>query len=178
MNIIILDEDFKANAEMYNDIHLVSQIKEHTQMMMSAYYYSSSHAVHDKLAMMRKDGLYKLTHKNHPCTKWTRLCFDNWQYLWLLTQELDKERKFRKPSAKEHKSITKLRDIIKKYGTPDLPVSESGKTPFALVTASDCKDPNKSVAENYRDYYINHKQHLAKWKTRGMPSWYVLKENV
>jgi hypothetical protein len=31
---------------------------------------------------------------------------------------------------------------------------------------------NESSLTAYRDYYIKYKQHLAKWKLRGMPYWY------
>jgi hypothetical protein len=37
----------------------------------------------------------------------------------------------------------------------------------------DCKIPNNSIA-SYHKYYIERKNHFAKWTKREVPNWYVI----
>lgn len=168
MNIFLLDYDMKKNAEYYMDSHVVKQVLEHTQMLMTAYYYSDKHK--DKIEEMQSNELYKVAHPNHPCTIWTRTSIENWDYLYELTNIIDEERRFRNNNNHLHASICKLNNIIKLYGKPELP--SIGLTRFACTTADDCRSKD-DVIENYRDYYNKHKQHLARWKNRQQPEWFT-----
>jgi len=71
MNIFILDNDFKLNAQYHTDKHIIKMITEQNQLLCSAYYFTDS----------IPDNIYKLTHQNHPCAIWTRKSLSNWKWL-------------------------------------------------------------------------------------------------
>jgi phage pi2 protein 07 len=162
MNIFILDTDHTKNAAYHNDKHCSKMILEHTQMLMSSYHLTNSSALQDPI-------MYKLTHKNHPCTRWTNKSLDNWIFLYELTEALNSEFKSRY-SGKSHTSFDKITYILETYGFPHL--ISKGLTDFAQAMPEEYK--NKDAVTAYRTYYTNEKQHLAKWKN-GKPSWYQIK---
>ena len=69
MNIFILDKDPKTAAEYHCDKHVIKMILETAQMLCTAHWETGSQAP------------YRATHKNHPCTKWTRLNTSNYKWL-------------------------------------------------------------------------------------------------
>lgn len=91
MNIFILDESPAKAAEYHADKHVVKMIVEHNQMLSTAVI----------LAGGPSEGLYKIAHKNHPCTVWTRESRENFIWLCDLTVNLFKE--YGKRYGKEHK---------------------------------------------------------------------------
>lgn len=159
MNIFILDIDHKKNAKYHCDKHCSKMILEHTQMLMSSYYIGNNPASSDST-------IYKLTHKNHPCTKWTNNSLDNWIYLYELTEALNEEFKLRF-SGKDHSSFIKIKYMLETYGFPYL--ESKGLTEFDQAMPDKYK--NKDAVIAYRTYYINDKQDIAKWKIEK-PYWY------
>jgi hypothetical protein len=154
MNIFILDRNTIKCAESHNNKHVVKMIVEYSQLLCSAHWVSGSEAP------------YKLSHKNHPCSIWTRTCLENYVYLCDLAHDLAKEYTYR--YGKRHKS----QDIIEwcMINLPNLP--EKGDiTPFALAMPDECKIGDG--VESYRNYYITHKRHIAEWKRRDVPNWYL-----
>jgi hypothetical protein len=108
---------------------------------------------------------YKVTHKNHPCTKWARESFSNWMWLRNLVYALNKEYRYRyDKSFANHKSF----DVAIKLSYPD--IEDKGLTPFALAMPEQYQNPSDPVS-SYRNYYINEKRHLFHWKKREVPSW-------
>jgi hypothetical protein len=160
MNIFVLDTNPAKAAEYHNDKHVVKMILESTQMLMSSYHVTNSKAVND-------DNMYRLTHKNHPCTKWTNESIDNWKWLYNLTFSLNKEWQKRFGHNKDHLSITKLKSIVSKYGEPKL--AKIGLSDFALAMPDEYK--SFDAVQSYRTYYIKDKQHLASWRNKK-PFWY------
>jgi hypothetical protein len=152
MNIFILDEDISTNVKYYCDEHLVKMILEHAQMLSTA---------------CRLNGIdegYKMTHKNHPCTKWVRESLDNWLYLKELTRAMNEELKYRRGYEKNHKSW----GVIEKLPVPDLP--RIGRTPFAQCMPDEYK--HEDVAQAYRTFYLKEKVEFATWKwKRQKPEW-------
>ena len=72
MNIFVLDTSPKLAAEYHCNKHVVKMIIETAQMLSTAHDYLETGI----------SGLYKPTHKNHPCSIWVRQSREN--YLWTL----------------------------------------------------------------------------------------------
>jgi len=154
MNIFILDSNPKLAAQYHNDKHVVKMITESAQMLSTA---------------VRTTGLeegYKISHLNHPCTKWARESIDNWIWLADLALYLHEEWRYRydHPKSKTHKAY----EVIENLTIPDLP--ENGLTPFALAMPEQYK--SKDVVESYRIYYKEDKASFSTWKKRGPPPWW------
>lgn len=155
MNIFLLDADHEKNAEYYFDKHVVKLPTEHVQMMST---------------VLRNTGVnigFGSTHPNHPCTRWLRESLSNWRYLVKLTEALHEEWRYRynHDSTKYHKSYAMMLTL------PEPNIPDIGPTPFTCAmdkTFIISSDPIK----NYRNYYINSKQHLASWKKRNIPYWW------
>jgi hypothetical protein len=131
---------------------------------MSAY-----HLTENKEALSHPD-MYKLTHKNHPCTIWVNESIQNWEWLMSLMCELNSEYKLRyKKIRVNHLAFDKLEKIVLKCGKPKLP--NIGLTPFAQAMPEELR--NDDPVKAYRDYYMRDKRELAVWSNRqGVPSWY------
>lgn len=154
MNIFVLDEDFDLNAQYHNDRHCVKMILEYAQLLSSA------------LWMNNIEAPYKLTHKNHPCAIWTRNSLSNYIWLSKLALSLCKEYTYR------YKKIHKTEEIIRKLSDIRLNIIDKGLTPFALAMPDEYKIDNDGI-KSYRNYYIYGKKHLANWKNRDIPKWYL-----
>ena len=158
MNIFYLDKSPSIAAEMHCDKHVVKMILETAQML------STAHRVLDGDEYADAMGLYKLAHKNHPSTIWTRASMD--QYLWLydLFHYLLKEYTFR--YGKRHASerligaLSKLPKNISNAGFADPP----------QCMPDYCKGEDTVLA--YQTYYILEKSRFAKWKKRPVPEWF------
>lgn len=153
MNIFVLDETPKKCAEYHNNSHCIKMILESCQLLCSVHW------------LLGNEAPYKLTHKNHPCSIWTRECIENYNWLCDLGLELCKEYTHR--YGKRHKS----QDIIEwcLINQPNLPMNND-ITPFALAMPDDCKVGNP--IESYRLYYMTHKRDLGLWKNRENPDWF------
>ena len=152
MNIFYLDHDPKLAAQAHNDRHCIKMILESAQILSTV------------CRSVLLDVGYKSTHPHHPCTLWAGENLSNFRYLVALATELNTEYKYRFFHIKNHKSF----DVIQSLPEPDI-LDEPMTTP-ALAMPDDCKcdDP----VESYRNYYRQHKQHLAKWTRRGAPDWW------
>lgn len=158
MNIFILDLDPIKCAQYHVDRHVVKMITEYAQMLSTA---------------SRLSGIdigYKITHQNHPCTKWTRMSLSNWLWLKNLARCLNDEWKFRYEHTVNHKSY----NVIESLPVPNIP--ELGLTPFAICMDNEFKLNNDPV-ESYRNYYRKSKSHLFSWKNRAVPTWVDQIEN-
>ena len=152
MNIFILDLDLIKCAQYHVDKHTVKMITESAQMLSTA------------VRLSGIDAGYKITHQNHPCTKWTRLSLSNWMWLKNLALHLNDEWKFRYKHIQNHKSF----DVIQSLPIPD--IVDSGLTPFVICMDNEFKLNNDPV-QSYRNYYIKTKFKLFNWKNREIPEW-------
>ncbi len=155
MNIFILDDDIQKNAEYYFDRHVHKLIVEHTQMLSTTLRYTGV------------DIGYKTSHLNHPCTRWVRESLSNWRYLVKLTEALHEEWRYRydHSSTKYHKSYEMMLTL------PEPNILDIGLTKFTCAMDKTFIISNNPI-ENYRNYYIHAKQHLASWKKRNIPYWW------
>lgn len=184
MNIFYLDKDPKVCAEMHLDKHVVKMIIEYAQLMSTAhrvldgvedlelrYVPDSVPAKYRKIKIWKHPddemnlGLMRASHINHPSGIWCRANKEN--YLWLynlwkcLLQEYTHRYGKIHACAKYDKFLSELPDNI-----PDGVFFEP--TP---AMPDECKILNSSL-QSYHKYYIEKKNHFAKWTKREVPVWY------
>jgi hypothetical protein len=155
MNIFVLDKDPTLAAQYHCDKHVVKMVLESAQML------SATHTLLDG----EQDGLYKLTHANHPCTKWVRESNNNYNWMYALFSALCAEYTFR--YGKTHLCQTKF---LNKFMSPPKNISIGYKTiqPKAMPVEFQVSD----VVQSYRNYYKGAKADIAKWKVREAPEWF------
>ena len=156
MNIFVLSLNAREAAKMHLDKHVVKMILEYAQLL------STAHRILDEDVDER---MYKLTHKNHPCTIWTRQSSSNYLFLYNLFCFLCEEYTYR--YGKIHLTEKKLKDVLKKL--PEN-IPEGTITTWAQAMPDEYKD--KSVVQAYRNYYIGAKKDFAKWTKAPMPYWF------
>lgn len=178
MNIFILDHDMEVNVQYYMDAHIRKMIIESAQMLSMAiwwYYYQEEYPLEYFQSESNRNqfktitGLYTPSRKHlyHPCTKWARESYENFQYLKQLGLHINAEWQYRYDHNKytNHGSAIVIKNMIDPIRLPN-----KGLTPFYTAVTEQCKDDDPILA--YRKYYIYEKQHLAKWKNRRVPSWF------
>ena len=165
MNIFYFYDCPIASAKAQPDKMLVKMPLETAQMLCTA------HRELDGDGYADANGLYKRAYWNHPCTVWTRDCYDNYKWLYNHFLALGDEYTYR--YGKSHASITKLKDAL--YFHPDN-IDDKGKmTPVAQAMPDQYKDNDPIKA--YRNYCINEK-HYAKWERgRDKPKWWEKKND-
>lgn len=157
---------------MHCDKHVVKMIVEYAQLL------STAHRVLDGTQVIVKQNnrnvkrwllkgkkeieLYKATHINHPSAIWVRETSENYNYLYNLFVELCNEYKFR--YGKIH-STSRLIDILK-YSPTNIKLYSMTEVPQAMPDY--CRIQGDSISA-YRNYYIKEKQHILKYKNRGIP---------
>lgn len=153
MNIFFLDYDPKKCAQYHNDKHVVKMILETAQLLCGVHW------------MIGGEAPYKLSHKNHPCSKWVREDLNN--YLWLceLGLELCEEYKYR--YGKTHKTYQVILWCIE--NKPYITDVEFTTPPMAMPDI--CKI-GTNVIKSYRNYYMTEKSSFCNWKQRDIPHWY------
>ena len=157
MNIFVLDRDVKKCAKYHTDKHVVKMILETAQLLSAAHHLTGS----------EEDILYRLTHKNHPCTKWVIKSVNNYRWLVKLGLELCQEYTYR--YGKTHKTQEKLEWLKDNEAA----LSDIDRTEFVKCMPDQYKV--NDVVESYRNYYIGEKQHIASWKHREIPEWFEFK---
>ena len=160
MNIFILGDSPQESAEMHCDKHVCKMMIEYAQML------STAHRVLDGNEVI-SESLYKVAHKNHPCTIWTRTSKENYFWLFRLWKNLSMEYTLR--YEKFHASWTKL-NMYLEFPPKNIPAGNLTKQPQCMP--DHCKD-EEDVVEAYRNYYIKEKSSFAKWKFSGQPDWFI-----
>jgi hypothetical protein len=178
MNIFYLHNDPVECAKLHNDKHVVKMILEYGQLMSTAhrvldgteYYARTANNRRIKRWLLedyeRENILWKASHISHPSGIWTRKTDSNYRWLHSLWENLLEEYTFR--YGKFH-SAERMRKVFQRL--PDnIPAG-----PFTEPTPAmpdKYKVPSDSI-QSYKNYYIGDKQHLASWKKRFVPNWYV-----
>ena len=159
MNIFILDYDIKKNAEYHCDKHIVKMITESCQMISTAIKFT--------VKGNHPDFLYKVTHINHPCNKWTRESWNNLNYHLRLAKALYDEYQFRYNKADKHIRNKKIID----YGLKHLSSVIGNEITSPFPQAMPDKYRTEDTVTAYRRYYIGEKLKFAKWTKRHRPYW-------
>jgi hypothetical protein len=100
MNIFLPSPTPYNSVIALDDKRIVKMVLETAQLLCTAVHLS------DELEEFRDLELYKATHINHPCNKWTRETMDNWRYLFQYFIAICNEYHFR--YDKIHASYEKL----------------------------------------------------------------------
>ena len=158
MNIFYLDPRPDTAAEMHCDKHVVKMILEYAQLLSTAHRVLDGDDAHPDL--------YKVAHKNHPSTRWTRSSEDHYVWLYELFRNLSIE--FSNRYGKVHLSWKKLGFIL-----DSLPknIEDNGWEDPPQCMPDSCKD--KDVVTAYRNYYIQEKKYFAKWNYTNQPKWWT-----
>jgi hypothetical protein len=156
MNIFVLDYDPIKAAQFHCDKHVVKMVLESAQML------SAAHTILDG----EQEGLYRLTHANHPCTKWVRHSNNNYNWLYCLFGALCAEYtlRYNKIHLCEYKFLERFRippkNIVVGHKTPQ---------PKTMPVQYQVED----IVQSYRNYYKAEKAGIAKWKMGNTPEWFI-----
>jgi hypothetical protein len=160
MNIFFLHEQPEQAARWYCDKHCIKQILELSQILCSAYHIQGMNAP------------YKLTHKNHPSTVWSRTSCLN--YEWTIKHGMTLCDEYTARYGRKHASQNVIEWCDK--NSHNLKFDNFDQTEFAVAINSDmlCRQvvgfDQMSVVDKYRFYYKLDKVHLHDWK-RNKPFW-------
>jgi hypothetical protein len=166
---------------MHPDKHVVKMILEYAQLLSTAHRYLDGNIVISHTKTGRKQSryvlyddrdnlLYASTHINHPSAIWTRKSPEN--YLWLANMLIALCEEYTYRYGKTHKvervglCYVLLKNIPKNIG------NEGWSEPTPAMPEQ-YKVPGNSI-QAYINYYVGAKRHLANWKKRTIPSWYVI----
>lgn len=157
MNIFVLDRDPKLCAQYHNDKHVVKMVLETTQLLNNALINN----------VPGYDPVYRKTHFNHPASIWASKNKTNFTWLLNLGLELCAEYSFR--YDKVHKCEAHIRKFseMKLGAFPD----NGSEIKFVQCMPEEYKRPDP--VEGYRTYYLRDKVHIASWKRRDPPFWWV-----
>lgn len=159
MNIFILDKNPEKSAKMLCDKHVCKMTLESAQLLCSVFY-TNSNVIPP----------YRLTHKNHPCSRWVRYSKDNFE--WLLKHFHSLLQEYTLRYSKIHKCQQIFDWIIdnRQY----LSFDNVGLSKFVLAMPNQFKIKN-DVVGSYQNYYLKNKMRFAKWKLGNVPDF--IKEN-
>ena len=163
MNIFFLDYDVKKCAMYHVNKHSTKMCVEYAQLLCSAHHVTTQYPTSTPQVP------YKLSHKNHPCSIWTRESLTNYLYLCELGLALCEEYTYR--YGKRHKS----QDVIEWCLTNRPNIKDIGFTTPPMAMGDEYKIGNDVIA-SYRNYYNTAKAGFAVWKNREVPEWF--KKNV
>ena len=180
MNIFYLHNNIHECAKMHNDKHVVKMILEYAQLLSTAHRFldgiqvvglskSGRKQTRYELSDARDSILYSSTHINHPSAIWVRKSPEN--YLWLANMLVALCEEYTYRYGKTHKverdglCYVLLKNIPKNIGN-------EGWTEPTPAMPDEFKVPGDSI-QAYINYYVGAKKHLANWKKRTIPSWYV-----
>lgn len=177
MNIFYLHNDPVECAKLHNDKHVVKMILEYGQLMSTAhrvldgteYYGKTANGRNIKRWLLddeREPVLWKASHINHPSGIWTRASSENYRWLHSLWLSLLGEYTFR--YGKNH-SAERMASYFKQLPAN---IPQGTFTEPTPAMPDKYKVPSNSI-QSYKNYYIGDKQHLASWKKRFVPNWYV-----
>lgn len=159
MNIFYLDSDPASCASMHCDKHVVKMMIEYAQQM------STAHRVLDDDYVL-DSSIYRVSHKNHPASKWVRSSNRHYEWLYELWGALSDE--YTKRYGKVHASWSKLRYLLKSIPY-NISYEHAWSDPPKCMPADCMQD---SVVDSYREYYIKEKSYFAKWKYSQIPIWF------
>lgn len=157
MNIFVLSEDPKLAAIMLCDKHISGMIRESAQMLCTT--------------INERGGStpYKTTHKNHPCTIWTRASQENFHWLTEHAKEMNYQYRWRYGRQVNHRSWEVIKDVVKNNKEVIRTLPDIGPTEFAQAMPEEYKNPDAVTA--YRAYYRT--KDFAVWaKGVAKPWWY------
>lgn len=156
MNLFVLDKTPELAARLHCDKHVVKMILETAQMLSTAH--------HELDGVGVPMGLYKATHRNHPCSIWVRTTRSNYLWAYRLFKALCAEYTHR--YGKVHLCWMKLGFTLQ---DPPTNLSDGPLTPHAQAMPDIYRHTDPVVA--YRRYYLGEKSSILNWTRRSVPDW-------
>ena len=180
MNIFYLNKQHVACAQQHNDKHCVKMILEYCQLLSTAHRVIDGENFTGRTATgrrvkrwrlddeQREDLLYKATHVNHPSAVWVRENQAN--YIWLAKMLDALSTEYTTRYGKVHK--------CERIGLISSLQSAPKNTREGVFTEPTPAMPTERIIKgdsiaSYRAYYHIEKAHLASWKARVAPDWFV-----
>ena len=160
MNIFVLDSDPTRAAVQQCDKHVCKMSIEYAQLLSAAHH----------LWSCATSEMYKLTHKNHPATKWVAAHPAHYAWTYALACATWDEYRYR--YGRDHAS-SRLREVLKH--PPATMQTYVEPTPPPQCMPDTCRVDGQSwnaVVEAYHIYYREAKASFATWKNREVPSWF------
>ena len=189
MNIFYLHNDPQVCAEMHNDKHVVKMILEYAQLLSTAHRILDGDEYTDLTANGRKikrwrlsderdSILYGATHINHPSAVWVRQSAQNYMWLAELLEECCKEYSYRYGKVHKVERDGLMQQLKNQFPTniPDgLFTEPTPAMPDDVKVYDEVATDRFTINSlaSYRNYYTKNKTHLAKWKNRPVPEWYL-----
>ena len=175
MNIFYLDSDTTECAKLHVDSHCIKMILEYAQLLSTAHRLLDGRLLIGQTEKGRKMEiwtlpddrqavLYKVSHVNHPSALWTRKSDANYKWLYSMLVSLTKEYTYR--YGKVH-ATERLLPLLSKVPTN---IAVSTFTEPTPAMPEEYKVLGDAI-QSYKNYYIEAKQHLHKWKGREVPVW-------
>jgi len=158
MNIFYYNHNQEICAQQHCDKHVVKMIVEYAQIM------STTHRVVDN---SDNPLLYKQTHVNHPSVIWCRYSRENYEWLYGLFIEVCKEYTYR--YGKIHATEVRLKSIL---STPPKGLESSVFIEPTPAMSNKYIVKNDSI-QSYINQFNYEKSHLASWKNRNTPNWFI-----
>jgi hypothetical protein len=170
MNIFVLSLCVNKCTEMYVNTHVVKMCLETAQILSTAHRILAG-SDEGQMTLCDSAGLYRITHRHHPCVKWT--CASKLNYLWLVDLFSALLNEYRIRFDRIH-ACSRLLTFFTAHLPKDIPITAE-MTPFALVMPAEIKErfPSSDPAAAYRAYYLEKKSHLFSWKRRPVPDFVV-----
>lgn len=164
MNIFYFYDCPVASAKAQPDKLLVKMPLESAQMLCA------SHRELDGDEFADANGLYRSTHKHHPCSVWVRETSAN--YMWLYDHFVALSNEYTKRYGRTHASFAKLHEVLK---TLPKNLTRGEMTTVKQAMPDEYKDPDPKVA--YRNY-VRYEKYYAKWDKipSRRPEWWYKDE--
>lgn len=163
MNIFFLSLNPKDAAIQAIDKHVVKMILESAQMLYAAQWLNENNLNENPYTP------YKIAHKNHPSTIWTRSSINNYNWLCELALAYCEEYKHRYSTLENPKEHSTQKHIEWLYKNPpmlpNLPFTEPPQCMPEQYKTENC-------IQAYRNYYIGEKISFAKYTKREAPEWF------
>lgn len=160
MNIFVTDQDAELSAKALCNKHLVKMVVETGQILSTAILHHAPDT----------EGLYKPTHKNHPCVVWARTCRRS--FLWLVDHGLFLAEEYQRRFRREHKTHSLLRRMMSLWRL--LPFAGQEMPPFVYCGPVEHSMPD--VPQAYRSYLSAKYQawgpKKARWTNSEPPPWF------
>ena len=161
---------------MHNDKHVVKMILEYAQLLSTAHRVLDGTLIDGYSKTGRKQKryvlsgnldsiLYASTHINHPSAVWVRQSDKNYSWLFEMFESLLEEYTYR--YGKKHA----CEKLVWALEVRPNNIPRGNFTQPTPAMPDEVKIVGDSIA-SYRNYYINNKSHLAKWKKRPVPNWF------
>jgi len=160
VNIFYLDTSPSKAAEYSCDKHCVKMILESAQLLCTAHWILTPEAP-------KSEYFFKPTHVNHPCSVWVKLSVSHYRWLHQHLEALCKE--YTRRYQKIHK--VEREGLLAFLCDPPISMEDVGFSDPPQAMIDSCRVPGNAVAA-YRNYYMQEKNKIAKWKLNNVPEWY------